>query len=299
MSNLLTNPSFEDGWADLTGSIQEPNEWSFTWSEGKPTYDGWFTQAPELVHKSRRELPSNEHSLYIKDGDWCVKIFASYKAMDTELSQDVVLEDGTYEFVINVYNDTFVWENGKIPPGPNTEALKRASRVGLFIDDQEIWFDEKNVSDWYLCGHELRATFDVEMGSHIVGIKLWNPWPIDNNGYFLDKFSLTRIGDVPKPSGRGKPRVQYDRTYILIPPDYDQEWALAAVNARWDTHRNTIGGSADDAGIGDLDYRTIIAVNPQHWPGDLEKFYDEHYPGVEYVPVLADTPSELYVKLEG
>ncbi len=99
---------------------------------------------------------------------------------------------------------------------------------------------------------------------------------------------------------RGKPRVQYERTYVLLPPDADAAWAQAVVEGLWDTTRFTIGGSADDAGIGDLDARRVVAVNPSNWPGPqtLEEFFKKHYPGVEYVAVTASTPDDLVQKLE-
>jgi hypothetical protein len=70
------------------------------------------------------------------------------------------------------------------------------------------------------------------------------------------------------------------------------------VEATWNQHHYTIGGSADDAGIGDLDVRRVIAVNPDEWPDDLRAFFEEHYPDIEYVPVRADTPGELMQELE-
>jgi hypothetical protein len=99
---------------------------------------------------------------------------------------------------------------------------------------------------------------------------------------------------------RGKPRVQYERTYVLLPPDADVDWAQAVVKSAWDTMRFTIGGSADDAGIGDLDARRVIAVNPGRWPGPqtLAEFFAKHYPGVEYAPITAATPDELAQKLK-
>ena len=99
------------------------------------------------------------------------------------------------------------------------------------------------------------------------------------------------------PPQRGLPRVQYSRTYVLLPPDADAAWALAVVDGAWDLYRYTIGSSADDAGIGDLDVRRVIAVNPGVWPGDLQAFFEEHYAGVEYVPIEAGTPAELAQKL--
>jgi len=97
--------------------------------------------------------------------------------------------------------------------------------------------------------------------------------------------------------GRGAPRIDYERTFVLLPPgagvDVWRAVADVAVTARW-----TVGGSADDAGVGDLSVRRIIAVNPDAWPGDLEAFYAEHYAGVEYVPVPENDPDGLRAALE-
>ncbi len=97
---------------------------------------------------------------------------------------------------------------------------------------------------------------------------------------------------------RGQPREQYKRTYVLLPPDAGAKWALAVVDGMWDDHKYTIGSSADDAGIGDLDIRRVIAVNPGGWPTDLGAFFQEHYPGVDYTAVEAATPAELKQKIK-
>ncbi len=65
----------------------------------------------------------------------------------------------------------------------------------------------------------------------------------------------------------------------------------------WD-RRYTIGGSADDAGIGNLDVRRVIAANPQKWTGgNLEDFFRQYCPGVK--SLTAATPAELKQKLAG
>ena len=106
-------------------------------------------------------------------------------------------------------------------------------------------------------------------------------------------------GDDKERPGRGDPRVQYKRTYLLLPPNADAAWARAVMEGTWDDKRYTIGSSADDAGIGNLDARTVIAVNPQEWPGSmsLKDFYKQYYPGIEYKPITAATPAELVEKL--
>ncbi|MBU0704116.1 MAG: hypothetical protein KKC18_09670, partial [Chloroflexi bacterium] len=105
------------------------------------------------------------------------------------------------------------------------------------------------------------------------------------------------VAVVEKP--HGLPRTQYKRTYVLLPPQADASWARAVVEATWDDERYTVGSSADDAGIGDLDRRHVLAVNPQEWTGaqSLEDFFKKHYPGVKYKTVTAATPEELARKL--
>lgn len=89
------------------------------------------------------------------------------------------------------------------------------------------------------------------------------------------------------------PREPYERTYLLLPPDASGEWLMAiAGSGIWDKRRWTIGGSADDAGIGPK-VRRVVAVNPLQWRGDLKKYLEEAYPGVEYVALTAATPADL------
>jgi len=132
-------------------------------------------------------------------------------------------------------------------------------------------------------------------------------WAFKHNDAYWDEASLEVAGYGPGPlpppipppqplppsPGRGQPRVQYARTYVLLPPGADSAWAAAVVVSTWDMHRYTVGGSADDAGIGDLKSRRVIAVNPDLWPGDLAAFYREHYEGVALAKVEAATPAEL------
>jgi hypothetical protein len=126
-------------------------------------------------------------------------------------------------------------------------------------------------------------------------------WAFKHNDAYWDDATLVTAAQphLPlEPRVRGKPREQYERVYVLLPPDAGKEWALAVVEATWDRAAYTIGGSADDAGIGDLDHRTVIAINPHEWgPGEdgtgLEGFFRRHYPGVEFRPIIADMPEEL------
>lgn len=104
-----------------------------------------------------------------------------------------------------------------------------------------------------------------------------------------------RVNPAPLPERLDciAPREPYVRTYLLLPPDASGEWVMAVASSGvWDRHHWTIGGSADDAGIGPR-VRRVIAVNPQQWQGDLERFFEAAYPGVAYHALVAATPAEL------
>jgi len=127
-------------------------------------------------------------------------------------------------------------------------------------------------------------------------------WPVVHNDVAWDDCELVELepGVEPPSSGRGAPREQYARTYLLMHRDETLAMRHAAIDAMealgvwW-----TLGQSADDAGIGDLDVREVIAVNPAMWDDDLQAFFEAHYPGVAYRPVYAATPADLLPVLRG
>ena len=88
-------------------------------------------------------------------------------------------------------------------------------------------------------------------------------------------------------------RLNYRRVYVLLPPTASQKWVLAAAKGGYDG-RFTIGFSADDAGIGNLENRHVLAVNPHHWPEVLTaSWFQQHYPGVKFTAVVANQPEDL------
>ncbi|MBN1429426.1 MAG: hypothetical protein JXB07_13720 [Anaerolineae bacterium] len=97
---------------------------------------------------------------------------------------------------------------------------------------------------------------------------------------------------------RGKPRAQYERTYVLMPPCAGKEWLRAVLDSGVLTERGwSMGFNRDDAGIGDLDSRAVIVVNPADWPEPIEAWFAFWYPGVIVHAVSADSPDDLQVAL--
>jgi hypothetical protein len=104
---------------------------------------------------------------------------------------------------------------------------------------------------------------------------------------------------LPSPTpGAGLPRVDYTRTIILLPPQADVTYAVAVLAATWDKYRNTVTGSADDSGIGNLTYRRVIAINPAWWTDPLKPWFDKNYPGVDFVSVSATSAQDAGAKLQ-
>lgn len=105
----------------------------------------------------------------------------------------------------------------------------------------------------------------------------------------------------PSTSGRGQPREQYSRTYVLLPPTAtDPAWVEAVADATWADRRYTIGASSDDSGIGNLHARLVIAVNPQGWgvTPSIDQWLARYYPGASYMSLRAGSPAELAALLK-
>jgi hypothetical protein len=162
--------------------------------------------------------------------------------------------------------------------------------------DTVTWGEPRCIYNGY--AEQLAVETTAQGGTVTVFLRGTTLFAFKHLDFYVDDVELEAIGDEPPP-GRGQPRLQYERTYVLLPPHAGADWASAVVDATWDASRYTVGGSADDAGVADLDSRKVLAVNPGGWPSDLQAFYEEHYPGVVYEPVTAGSPDELRRKLEG
>jgi len=96
------------------------------------------------------------------------------------------------------------------------------------------------------------------------------------------KFS-TEGGD-PISECRGKPRVQYERVYNLLPQNATIEQEKHVVDIVHGT-KETIGYSADDAGIGDLDFKHVCIwwFSNDSWDeNEINKFFFTFYPNTSF-----------------
>ena len=192
--NLLPNPSFEDGWIHPTpyiAEIQMPLQWSLSWDEGENPLDPspWneFVR-PESRLLSSDFLPPEEHELFIWDGNWTLKIFKGSGALSYRLKTNVRLTPGTYLLNIHIFPDLVV---GYTDSGEKIYAPDPLSGEVRFDVDGEK-------SNWVLPSfgqkNTLQAVFQVSHERQVdLTVAIRGRWAIQNNGWFMDDWSLTRM----------------------------------------------------------------------------------------------------------
>lgn len=193
--NLLPNASFEDGWYHIGNipELQVASQWSLEWDEGPNNLDpdpwnAWVR--PEARVLSTDQLPVNEHSLFIWDGDQTVKIFKGRGAISFRFFTNVNLEPGTYIFNAYIFPDLvdeYTSSGAKVwAPDP------LSGEVRFLIGD--------TTTGWVLPTFGRRNTmthsFTVEEAQTMrIGLAIRGRWAIENNGWFMDNWSLVRAAD--------------------------------------------------------------------------------------------------------
>lgn len=194
-ANLLPNPSFEEGWYHIGGipELQVADQWRLEWDEGSNSLDpdpwnAWVR--PEARVLSSDFLPPSEHNLFIWDGEQTVKIFKGRGAVSFRLLTDVALEPGTYIFTINVFPDLV---DGYTASGQKIWAPDPLSGEVRFIIGSAT-------TDWVLPSfgrkNTLTHAFQLETAQTLrLGVAIRGRWAIENNGWFMDDWSLVRAAD--------------------------------------------------------------------------------------------------------
>ncbi len=119
--------------------------------------------------------------------------------------------------------------------------------------------------------------------------------PVETGLYVLEALDAP-LAEAARPPGA--PREPYERTYILLPQEAGRPWLRAVVEGGiLDDGRHTLGFSADDAGVGALDVRRVLVVNPDWWDEPAEWWFARHYPGVQVCTLSAKTPADLKTAL--
>lgn len=329
MGNLIRNADFEADWGEESshacrvfplpgepedrelGNVFTPPGWLTWFRHGGPiplphdpsNRNGWCQ--PEVRDVWKSQYPRRVHS-----GVKGLLLFTFFRVHDAGFMQRVAVPKGSR---LRLSAFAHAWSSKD-----NDPATSEGVPGPFFaLSSQPASSDERNFTFWvgihprgeldpyssevvwgpgahiYNAYHEVPPVEAVAQADTVtVILRSMCLWPFQHNDAYWDSVVMEVVGEEPQ---RGAPREQYERVYVLLPPNAGREWAEAAIHATWDDHRYTVGGSGDDAGIGDLDSRTVIAVNPGAWPGPmtLEEFFQTYYPGVELLTVKAQTPEEL------
>jgi LysM repeat protein len=190
--NLLPNPSFEGGWyhPGNVPELQIPNNWRFEWDTG-PTGFGnnpWDVyNRPEVRVLNRDYLPASEHSTFIWHGNQTVKAFKGTSPLSFRLLADVNLAPGTYLLEVNIFPDLVMrYENGaKVwaddPLAGEVRLVAGGQNSGWLLPQ----FGQRNT---------LRYQFTVSQGGVVtVGAAVRGRFALENNGWFMDHWSLVRV----------------------------------------------------------------------------------------------------------
>jgi hypothetical protein len=338
--NTLRNGDFEADWSEENshrcivfpvggqpfetqiGNIFTPPGW-IAWFHHE---EGVWSQ-PEC-RDARSKNPDRMHS-----GEKGFLLFTFHRKHDAGLMQQVDVESGTR---LKFSAWAHAWSNHKDPSQPTKYPHPDDSRWSEGAGFQAYFAPEGSVDDdnlrnftfwvgidptggtnpfadsvvWgrgahiYNVFHEVPPVETVAQSDTVtVFLRSRTLWPFKHNDAYWDDASMVAVEHPVLPLDRGKPREQYKRVYVLLSSDAGREWAQAVAEATWNSKGYTIGRSADDAGIGDLDDRTVIAVNPDRWGSGedgtgLEGFFAKYYPGVKYQPITAATPQELQQLLD-
>jgi hypothetical protein len=191
--NVLPNPSFEEGWYHINGipELQVANQWTLEWDVGSNYLDPdpWndFVR-PESRVINDDFLPADEHQLFIWDGNYTVKIFKKTGALSFRLLSDVYLEPGSYLFEINVFPDMI---DGYTVNGTKIWAPDPLSAELQFIAGN-------SVGNWIFPIFGQRNTYQHAFqvptaGFYRIGVGFRGRWAIENNGWFMDDWSLRQL----------------------------------------------------------------------------------------------------------
>ena len=321
---MIENPGMEAEWVGdhdvivlpentirQVGSIFTPPGWLV-----------WFLQSDQFVQPEGRDARARDPDR-MHTGEKGYLLFTFYKRHTCGLWQAVDVERGArYKFTAWAHAwsnhdlghvddpkwsdgagyDQVAWREGTQPETGDPQQDAKSNFVfDLGIDPfggtdpfaaRVVWGDGYHIYNGFV--HQLEVETEAKSEIITVFARSSTRWAFKHNDAYWDDFALERVGEPPSKKCRGHPREQYRRVSVLLPQSVSasSRGALAVIADKAGAWSDT--KSADDAGVGDLDERVVIAIDPKRWPGDLGEFFAEHYPEVDYRAAAPDIPSIGY-----
>jgi LysM repeat protein len=188
--NLLPNPSFEDGYYHQNGipELQVPNSWQLEFDAGSSAPGtGIAYVRPESRVIPDYLIPERERPIFFFDGIWTIKVFKGDVPISFRLFTDIHLEPGTYRFSASHFPDLVVSYDG----GKTYSGQPDAGEVAFILSGggggwTSVTPGVKNT---------LVQTFTINNpGTVRIGVAFRTRYMMPNNGFFIDDWSLSRIG---------------------------------------------------------------------------------------------------------
>ena len=192
--NLLPNPSFEEDWYFFQGvsEWQIPNGWLMAVDEGPNTLEGGSGGTflrPEIRVVPSSDIPPSERASFIFDGQKTIKAFKGGAPTNFAIFTDVTLEPGQYRLTINFFPDIIGQYDGGTKVWA-TQGLSSEARV-IVNDGGTGWVVPQP-------GSRATLTYDFTVdttGQVRVGAAFRSRHVNNNNGWFLDAWSLQALGE--------------------------------------------------------------------------------------------------------
>lgn len=299
MTNLLTNGGFEGGAGRATfngqayGEISVPLGWTAFWDETKsrPEMKVIGAVAPYLDPQR------------VAEGKQAVQWFSFYRDHDAGLYQRVSVPAGATLYLSALAH---VWYSQRDDPHKSEYHYDSAPDTWYRFDDGQpgldvgVGIDPTGGTDWtspavvwtWKSYYDEPWALKVEVpdcGPTVtVFLRSVTRWPFKHcDAYWDDAVLEVLDAPDPEPECRGLPRGGpggYVRTVNVIPQDATPERAEDIFAMAWANGRQTVTGSYDDAGIGDLAEKTAVLWDiPTAEQSQYLEFYQQYYPGTRVV----------------
>ena len=154
----------------------------------------------------------------------------------------------------------------EVTPNQTVGLLSAAYNLGVGSLEFEI-IPMCNAGQFHEASEALRG-YDHAGGKKLSGLTKRR----DAEARLLESYTMTH----------GAPRVQYERNYWLLPPDATVAEFVQTATEAFEA-RATIGFSADDAGMGDLEDKTVVLIKPNRQPAGIREWFSAHYSGVKVI----------------
>ena len=293
MTNLLTNGNMEGGaWRQTFngseyGEISVPIGWTAFWDVrmGRPEMKVIGAVAPYL------------NPPRVAEGKQAVQWFTFYRTHDAGLYQRVSLPAGC---TLRLSALSHVWYSQRDDAHKSEYHKETAPDVWYRFTEADpgmqvmVGIDPTGGVDWQAASvrwaienyydEPWEIALEIEGCSSAVTVFLRTItlWPYKHCDAYWDDVRLEIVAEpAPEPVVcAGLPRIDYARTVNVIRQDATAERAAAIFATCWANGKQTVTGSYDDAGIGDLSEKTAVLwdIDAVDQP-DYQEFYQQYYPG--------------------